>query len=191
MDALDGGSWRYGDESFPEVGMTFFAGTFVRHPLALAAASAVLDHLEAQGPELQRRLNLRATELVDQLSARITALNAPISITHFSSWFCLNVPAHLPLASLLFAFLRDKGIHIWEGRPGFITTAHTDEDLARIADALSESIVEMQQAGLLPAVETDAPPVPGARRGTRPDGRQGWFVSDPDRPGRYLEVSIA
>ena len=29
---LDGGMWQYGDESFPEVGVTFFAGTFVRHP---------------------------------------------------------------------------------------------------------------------------------------------------------------
>src|SRR5439155_23061221 len=31
MDALDGGSWQYGDASFPEIGVTFFAGTFVRH----------------------------------------------------------------------------------------------------------------------------------------------------------------
>ena len=35
LDALDGGAWRFGDESGPEVGVTFFAGTFVRHPLAL------------------------------------------------------------------------------------------------------------------------------------------------------------
>jgi glutamate-1-semialdehyde aminotransferase len=34
MDALDGGGWEYGDDSMPEVGVTFFAGTFVRHPLA-------------------------------------------------------------------------------------------------------------------------------------------------------------
>ena len=27
MDALDGGQWSYGDDSFPEVGVTFFAGT--------------------------------------------------------------------------------------------------------------------------------------------------------------------
>ena len=33
MDALDGGQWQYGDTSFPEAGVTFFAGTFVRHPL--------------------------------------------------------------------------------------------------------------------------------------------------------------
>src|SRR6185436_989207 len=38
MDALDGGAWAFGDDSSPEAAMTFFAGTFVRHPLALAAA---------------------------------------------------------------------------------------------------------------------------------------------------------
>ena len=38
MDALDGGHWQYGDDSIPTVGVTYFAGTFVRHPLALAAA---------------------------------------------------------------------------------------------------------------------------------------------------------
>ena len=43
MDALDGGMWQYGDASVPEVGVTYFAGTFVRHPLALAAAKAALE----------------------------------------------------------------------------------------------------------------------------------------------------
>ena len=50
MDALDGGAWQYGDDSIPEVGVTFFAGTFVRHPLALAAARAVVAQLEERGP---------------------------------------------------------------------------------------------------------------------------------------------
>src|SRR3546814_13497608 len=36
MDALDGGHWQFGDDSVPTVGVTYFAGTFVRHPLALA-----------------------------------------------------------------------------------------------------------------------------------------------------------
>jgi glutamate-1-semialdehyde aminotransferase len=34
LDALDGGHWQYG-ESIPEIGVTYFAGTFVRHPLVL------------------------------------------------------------------------------------------------------------------------------------------------------------
>ncbi|MBK6812859.1 MAG: aminotransferase class III-fold pyridoxal phosphate-dependent enzyme, partial [Sandaracinaceae bacterium] len=45
MDALDGGGWQFGDASVPTVGVTYFAGTFVRHPLALAAANASLDYL--------------------------------------------------------------------------------------------------------------------------------------------------
>ncbi len=191
LDALDGGRWQYGDDSFPDVGMTFFAGTFVRHPLALAAAGAVLDHLKREGPELQRCLNLRATGLVDRLQARAAELNAPVTVAHFSSWFCFNVPGHLPLASLFFPYMRSKGIHIWEGRPGFISTAHTDDDLTRIVEAFSETLAEMMDAGFLPSSVQDAPPVPGARRGTRPDGHESWFVSDPNRPGRYLEVGIA
>ena len=38
MDSFDGGGWRFGDDSQPEAGVTFFAGTFVRHPLTMAAA---------------------------------------------------------------------------------------------------------------------------------------------------------
>jgi glutamate-1-semialdehyde aminotransferase len=32
MDALDGGHWEFGDDSIPTVGVTYFAGTFVRPP---------------------------------------------------------------------------------------------------------------------------------------------------------------
>ena len=53
MDALDGGMWQYGDDSFPEVGVTFFAGTFVRHPLALAACMPCSQHFKEAGPALQ------------------------------------------------------------------------------------------------------------------------------------------
>ena len=188
LDALDGGAWQYGDDSMPSVGMTFFAGTFVRHPLALAAAHAVLTHLKTEGGELQRRLNLRTTAFVETLNARAAELRAPIAVTHFSSWFCFNFPHDIPMSPLFFPYMRSKGIHIWEGRPGFLTTAHSEQDVERIIEAFVETLREMQQAGFLPNT-ADTPPVPGARRGKHPDGREGWFVPDPDRPGRYLEVS--
>jgi glutamate-1-semialdehyde aminotransferase len=171
--------------------MTFFAGTFMRHPLALAAAAAVLTHLKDQGPELQRRLNLRTTELVNRLNARATELHAPVAVTHFSSWFCINFGHDVPYASLFYAYMRHRGIHTWEGRASFITTAHTPEDFDRIVSAFTDSLVEMRRAGCLPASgDAVAPPVPGARRGKRPDGRDAWFLPDPDRPGKYLEVSV-
>src|SRR6202044_703114 len=46
MDALDGGQWQFGDDSVPQAGVTFYAGTFMRHPIALAAVRASLQHLK-------------------------------------------------------------------------------------------------------------------------------------------------
>ena len=68
MDALDGGPWQYGDDSIPTVGVTYFAGTFVRHPLALAAAKASLEHLKRAGPGLQEQLNLTTAAMADELT---------------------------------------------------------------------------------------------------------------------------
>ena len=186
MDALDGGQWSYGDDSFPEVGVTFFAGTFVRHPLALAAAKAVLEKLIDEGPDLQRTLNMRTAELVNELNARAEAVRAPLRVTLFSSWFCFNFPPDVPYASLFYAYMRHKGIHLWEGRAGFLTTAHTDEDIARILIAFEETLAEMQAADFLPG--HSEPPVVGARRGHDTNGREAWFVPDPAREGKYLQV---
>jgi len=73
MDALDGGFWQYGDDSYPAAGVTFFAGTFVRHPLALAATAAVLKHIKSAGPSLQERLSERTGRLVDDIKQRLRA----------------------------------------------------------------------------------------------------------------------
>jgi len=188
MDALDGGNWSYGDESVPEVGVTFFAGTFVRHPLVLAAARAVLLHLKQAGPELQRNLNLRTRQLVDILNKHAEAVGAPVRITHFSSWFCFNFPQDVPFASLFYAYMRDKGVHLWEGRAGFLTTAHTDSDVEAVIAAFKETIEEMQEADFLPGRAPEHLPEP--RIGKDMNGRPAWFVPDPDRPGKYLQVNV-
>ena len=151
MDALDGGMWSYGDSSFPKVGVTFFAGTFVRHPLALAAASSVLKHLKEVGPDLQQRLNEKATRFARDLNEHFESMSAPIHIQHCGSIFHLEFLKEHKFSSLLFFHLREKGVHVWEGRPFFISTAHTDEDLKFVTGAIKESVAEMQAAGYLPA----------------------------------------
>lgn len=157
MDALDGGAWNYGDDSFPEVGVTFFAGTFVRHPLAMTAARAVLDRLRAEGPGLQLRMTERADLLCRTLNERFEAAGAPLRLPHFSTFAMIDHPQDLPFVSLLWFYLREKGIHIWEGRPTHLTLAHTDEHLDRIIRAFDESVAEMQEAGFLPGRPAGAP----------------------------------
>jgi amino acid adenylation domain-containing protein len=149
MDALDGGMWQYGDESYPETGVTFFAGTFVRHPIALAAARAVLQHLKEAGPELQKSLNDRTTTLVQALNGCFESRRVPSRIEHFASWFYFNFPSDQPYASLLYYHLREKGIHIQEGFPCFLTTAHSEADLDAVVRAFNESIAELQDGGFL------------------------------------------
>jgi hypothetical protein len=33
------------------------------------------------------------------------------------------------------------------------------------------------------------PPVPGAKLGKDKDGNPSWFIVDPNRPGKYLQVN--
>ena len=150
MDALDGGYWQFGDESFPEAGVTFFAGTFFRHPLTLAATVAVLKHFKASGPALQQTLNEKTAKLVGELKQFFESRAAPAKIEHFASFFYLSFPPEQCFGSLLYYHLREKGIHIQESYPCFLSTAHTDEDLERVAAAFRESILEMEAGGVLP-----------------------------------------
>ena len=150
MDALDGGMWQYGDGSFPEVGVTFFAGTYIRHPLTMAASWAVLNHLRREGGGLQRELNARTASMVAELNAFFAASGVPMRLDVFSSWFYPHFDDEIKYGSLLYFYLRDKGVHIWEGRPCFLSTAHTEADVRFVVRAFKDSVREMQQGGFLP-----------------------------------------
>ncbi len=194
MDALDGGFWQFGDMSIPEVGVTFFAGTFVRHPLALAAIDAILTKLQAGGSELQISLKNKTDLLVKQLTEHFQLVGAQINIEHFSSWFYITFPPSEPYGGLLFYLLRERGIHTWENRPCFLTLAHSDRDIEEIIWAFKVCIAELQSVGFLSssvnaiAVNNNLPPQSDAKLGKDRSGNPSWFIDDPDRPGKYLQI---
>lgn len=205
MDALDGGHWNYGDQSIPEAGVTYFAGTFVRHPLALAAAKATLIHLKQCGPTLQENLNDRTLDCVTKIREYLKSIGAPIKILHFSSAFQFNYTSDVPFGGLIYPILRSKGIHIFEGRTWFFTTSHTEEDMNKVCSAFQESVFDMVAGGFIESDRLVAPqptqapssadmnipsqpPVPGARIGRCPDGNPAWFIKDPNRDGKFLRV---
>ena len=197
IDALDGGHWQYGDDSMPVVGVTYFAGTFVRHPLALAAAKASLLHLKQRGSDLQTQLNLHTAAMADELSAFCREAGAPLEIRYFASLWRVSWLEDHPLQDLLFAMMRSRGVHILDNFPCFMTTAHTPEDIARIKSAFKESIAELQDAEFLPRraaapvlADASRPPVPNAKLGRDRDGRPAWFVPDVSAPGKFTKVNI-
>jgi len=82
-----------------------------------------------------------------------------------------------------------------------LTEAHTDEEVNIIVNKFSESMNEMMEAGFFdsakPTFENKAEaknkakedsPVEGARLGRDKNGNPAWFITDPDRPGKYVQV---
>lgn len=157
MDAFDGGIWQFGDDSSPDAGRTFFAGTFVRHPLSLAAAKASLLQLKESGLALQQELATKTKWLVSELNAIVTRSNVPLQIVHCGSVMFFRIVDNSKSAVLLFYLLREKGVYILEGFPSYVSTAHRQEDLERVVAAFRESVAEMREAGFFdsprPAVD--------------------------------------
>lgn len=153
MDRIDGGLWYFGDRSVPQVKTTFFAGTFCKHPLSLATAKAVLHHLKEQGVTLHEQLNQRTAQLVRQLNSDMEQADIPIQFTHFGSFFSIAASrsAVSPMALTLLSYhLLNRGIHLRIGdKGGFLSTAHSEEDIEYIIQSFRDSAKELQTAGLL------------------------------------------
>lgn len=156
LDAIDGGFWQYGDDSSPHATTTFFAGTFCKHPLAMAAAHAVLRHLKAQGFSLQSELNQRTTHFVQTLNQYFESDQVPIRMANFGSLFGPAVGEHddgeaetAMSFALLYYHLIDRGV-LPRGSGGYLSTAHTDADLEFILQAIQSSVQALRSAQWLP-----------------------------------------
>jgi len=198
MNGLDGGFWQYGDDSRPEAGMTYFAGTFVRHPLTLAASKAILEHIQRSGKPMYDRLNSLTNNMADQLNALFKELDAPMFFANFGSLFKVQFEQELPYVELIFAELRLRGFHIWDHRPCLLTVSHTQEHVDAFVAAFRDTIVDLQAAGFVPGegyknskpkeFNPDRPPSKDAKSGKDRNGNPGWFVADTNNPGQFVQV---
>jgi glutamate-1-semialdehyde aminotransferase len=150
MDALDGGAWHYGDDSAPEVAVTYFAGTFVRHPATMAACKAALEVLQAGGQALYDRVNGQTARIVAELQAFFAQVGAPLAVASFASVFRVTYTETPPYGDLLFYLIRHHGVHIYDGFPCYLSLAHTDADVEKIIAAFKASVLTLQQVGFLP-----------------------------------------
>ncbi|MBK9275966.1 MAG: amino acid adenylation domain-containing protein [Flavobacteriales bacterium] len=210
MDALDGGHWQYGDDSVPPAGVTYFAGTFVRHPLTLAAMKAALVYMKNEGPALQERLNTITEDMVARVNGLFDQYQLPYRWVNFGSAFKTKYDESVNYTELFFMLMRYHGVHVLDF-PHFITTAHTTADIEFIINAVEKTCKELRESGFMPErtypIPTvnsvlgglirpaherlqvaGKPPLPGARLGRTPKGDAAWFVPDPERHGKYLMI---
>ncbi|WEK21234.1 MAG: amino acid adenylation domain-containing protein [Candidatus Pedobacter colombiensis] len=204
MDALDGGNWNYGDHSYPEIGVTYFAGTFVRHPLALASAKASLTYMKEKGPALQQGLSEKGVYLTKALNSEFEKRQLPIYVANYGSLWKIKYHEELPYSELMFVLMREKGIHILDGFPCFLTEAITYQEIDKIISCFIDSMEEMINAGFFPSldqtivspksgsvvIDGDNPPVKGAKLGKDKSGNPAWFVEDPNHQGKYLQIEL-
>ena len=203
MDALDGGHWQFGDDSFPEVGVTYFAGTFVRHPLALATAKASLTYLKENSPELQDNLANMTNRLATELNTLFKSRNLPMEIHYFRSLWRLTFLEEIPYSELLFVLMREKGIHIWDGFACYITAAYTEKDITHLIDCFIESMDKLTEVGIFESdnnessylrfkssVELNQPPKPGAKLAIDELGNPAWYIEDDKNKGTYQKMEL-
>ena len=140
----------------------------------------------------------KTDRIADSLDSYFSARNLPFYIAHFGSMWKLKCHQELPYTDLIFILMREKGIHIYDGFPCYLTTKITEEDVDRIISAFKESIDELMNAGFFGGFllspdraqksTYNEPPVPGAKLGKDPMGNPAWFIRDENNPGKFIKV---
>ncbi|MCW7537502.1 amino acid adenylation domain-containing protein [Aquabacterium sp. A7-Y] len=185
LDALDGGHWQYGDESYPEAGVTYFAGTFVRHPLALAASHATLLHLKRGGREFYRSLNDRTQRLVERLNTAFAVRGAPVKAVHCASLWRLHWDDNQKYVSLFYYLARHRGLHLYEQFGHFVTEAMGEADTDRIFQVFTDALDELMALGfILPRDGTPPPPPRGGGQDQSAPPKGGSSHEGPLSPGQ-------
>ena len=140
LDYTDGGTWQFGDDSKPESSMTFVAGTFCQHPLAMRSALKTLEMLKSK-PELTNDLNRKTLGFCTRMNEYFTDMNSKIRLVSFSSLFRFNTPGN---ARNIYHYLLYNKVYIWEGRNCFFSTAHDDQIIAELEERIKTSFQQMQ-----------------------------------------------
>lgn len=147
MDAIDGGRWSSDDATWSAVDKVWFAGTFTKNPMTMAASHAVLTRLQEEGSGLQEGLNARTALLAGRVNRWLTEQSMPVRVEHLGSLFRLALSS--PEQWIVIPHLRMRGVYAFDGMTFFLTTAHSDEDLGQFEDALKDSLLSMRRGAFI------------------------------------------
>jgi glutamate-1-semialdehyde 2,1-aminomutase len=141
-----------------EPGSILMAGTFNGNPLVAAAGTAVLRRLSEE-PRLYKRLNAMGDRFRGEINRFAQEENYPAIATGVGSMFWMHTspgPIHSvrdvrrgdrfasPGLRLLY---RKNGLHIAPNH-GFLSAAHTDEDITRLIEIHKAAMQELRKQGV-------------------------------------------
>jgi glutamate-1-semialdehyde 2,1-aminomutase len=128
-------------------------GTYNGNAISVAAANATLATLQRGGEELYRELDARAARLAQGLRDAAAAVDAPLVVNQVGAVLHLLWAPHVPVRSHDDAFASDtvavaevaahllgSGVFALERGLWFISTAHTDDDVALTVAAAERAL---------------------------------------------------
>lgn len=152
LDAIDGGEWKFNDDSYPKVNSTFVAGTFCHHPLAMASARKTLEILKNSDGNILKQLNLNTTQFRDRMNDYFEVNGLKIRISSFGSLFRFTTPGK---SNLLYYQLLLNGVYIWEGRNCFFSVDHSKEIIKELEEKIKLSCEQLAKQGIIKFSKTN------------------------------------
>jgi glutamate-1-semialdehyde 2,1-aminomutase len=141
-----------------EPGSILMAGTFNGNPLVTAAGTAVLRRL-GQDPEIYTRMNAMGDRFRMEINHFAQERDYPATAVGVGSMFWMHT-THGPVRNIrdahqgnpaasagLRLLYRRNGLHI-SSNHGFISAAHTDEDITHLIDTHKAAMEELRAQGV-------------------------------------------
>jgi glutamate-1-semialdehyde aminotransferase len=139
------------------------ADTMSASPLAVAASAAFLTYADVNRSSLYADLDRRTARLAHAFNTTAQALGVSATIRHAGSLFRISLgrpqPRHTASAHVIAAMdafavaAIDGGVLVQPGLQGFMSAAHTDEDVDRAAIVFSAALSDLKADGLLVPVD--------------------------------------
>lgn len=122
----------------------------VVNPLSVTAGTATLDYLFANRATLYPALNDAARGLAEHFNAFAVSEGLPVEMRSAGSMFHINFTAAETVAANAFNVLAlSRGVLLLPCHKGYLSTAHTGADLDIVRDALTHSLRDLRDDGLL------------------------------------------
>lgn len=127
---------------------------FSGNALSIAAGAATLEHLSAHRAALYPDLEKKAETLAAEVNAFAVRNEIPVVMRSAASMFrlCFTFDAdhvsHAVAGTAFLALVLSRGVLMHASRLGFLSSAHTDDDMTRISSALCEALCDVKSDGL-------------------------------------------
>ena len=146
MDYIDGGKWRFNDDSYPKSDTTFVAGTFCHHPLAMKSAITTLKIMKESNGLIHKELNKKTSEFCARMNDYFTHWGLKIEVVYFGSLFRFIISGRV---KLLYSQLLLNGVYIWEGRNCFLSPQHDLKTISDLESKIRLSCEQLAKQGIL------------------------------------------